>query len=190
MSNEDRRRGRPSEGLRATPEHEGRPAEKVRFQRGTCRLDCQPDRGAKAIAKPAAEADLVRAISDDRRRLQRAARSESAIFAEAADKFAADPAKSTGEPLLDSAISDGETWLAEARNLSLLSLYENRIHPRCERNMAELRRPEAERRAAFEAASAEAALLEQAAEINGQTCDAPEPFTRRDFDFRLLESPA
>lgn len=63
---------------------------------------------------------LVRAISDDRYRLKRAARSESAIFAEAADKFAGDPEKSTGGPLLDSAISNGETGLAEARNLNLL----------------------------------------------------------------------
>lgn len=135
-----------------------------------------------------AEMSLVRAISDDTFRLQRAAGFESAIFAEAADKFAADPEQSTGDPLLDSCISNGQTWLAEARNLNLLSLYENRTHRRIERNMAELRRLQAERRAQLEVAVAEAALLAQAAEITGEKADTAEPFARRNFEFSAFET--
>ena len=147
-------------------------------------------RGLERDLNPQTEAErtLPRAISDDRYRLQRAAGFESAIFAESADKFAADPYKSTGDPLLDSCIANGETWLAEAKNLNLLSTYENRIHRRWEKNMAELRRLQTEqRKAALEAAIAEAALLQQAAEINGQTCDVIEPFTRWNFEFSAPE---
>ena len=134
-----------------------------------------------------AERTLVRAISDDNFRLRRAANFESAIFAEAADKFAADPEQSTGDQLLDSCISNGQTWLAEARNLNLLSLYENRIHRRIERNTAELRRLQAERRAALDAAVAEAAILAQAAELTGEKADTAEPFLRRNFEFSAFE---
>ena len=134
-----------------------------------------------------AEIQITRQLCSDRWRLQRAAQFESAIFAERSARFASDPKNSTGDPLLDSCIANGETWVAEAKNLNLLSLYENRIHRRWEKNMAELRRLQTERKAALEAAIAEAALLEQAAEITGQTCDATEPFTRRNFEFSASE---
>jgi hypothetical protein len=137
--------------------------------------------------KTEAERQLVRAISDDNFRLRRAANFESAIFAESADKFAADPDQSTGDPLLDSCISNGETWLRESKNLNLLSLYENRIHRRVEKNMAELRRLQAERRVALEAAVAEAAILAQAAEATGEKADTADPFLRRNFEFSAFE---
>ena len=53
--------------------------------------------------------------------------------------------------------------------------------------MAELRRLQAERKAALEAAISEAALLEQAAEINGQKQDIAEPFRSRNFEFSASE---
>ena len=134
-----------------------------------------------------AEIQITRQLCDDRWRLQRAAQFESAIFAERAARFASDSENSTGDPLLDSCIANGETWLAEAKNLNLLSTYENRIHRRWEKNMAELRRLQAERKAALEAAIAEAALLAQLAESKGQSCDTSEPFTRRNFEFSASE---
>ena len=134
-----------------------------------------------------AEIQITRQLCDDRWRLQRAAQFESAIFAERAARFAADPENSTGDPLLDSCIANGETWLTEAKNLNLLSLYENRIHRRWEKNMAELRRLQNERKAALEAAIAEAALLAQLAESKGETSNPAEPFTRRNFEFSASE---
>ena len=134
-----------------------------------------------------AEIQITRQLCNDRWRLQRAAQFESAIFAERAARFASDPENSTGDPLLDSCIAHGETWLAEAKNLNLLSLYENRIHRRWEKNMAELRRLQTEREAALEAAIAEAALLAQLAESKGERSNPTEPFERRNFEFSALE---
>src|SRR5579862_13976 len=134
-----------------------------------------------------AERTLVRQISDDSYRLRRAANHESVIFAEAAEKFSADPEQSTGDPLLDSCISNGHTWLAESKNLNLLSLYESRISNRVNRNMTELRRLQSERKAALEAAIAEAAILAQAAEAKGEKPDTAEPFLRRNFEFSAFE---
>ena len=119
----------------------------------------------------------------------RSAQFESAIFAERAARFAADPENSTGDPALDSAISHGETWLAEAKNLNLLSLYDNRTHRRWEKNMAELRRLQTERKAALEAAIAEAAALAQLAESKGETANLTEPLERRGFAFSASEIP-
>ena len=137
----------------------------------------------------AAEIEISRQLCDDRWRLMRSAQFESAIFAERAARFAADPENSTGDPALDSAISHGETWLAEAKNLNLLSLYDNRTHRRWEKNMAELRRLQTERKAALEAAIAEAAALAQLAESKGETANLTEPLERRGFAFSASEIP-
>src|SRR5579862_4078738 len=134
-----------------------------------------------------AERTLVRQISDDSYRLRRAANHESVIFAEAAEKFSSDPEQSTGDPLLDSCISNGHTWLAESKNLNLLSLYESRISNRVTRNMTELRRLQTERKAALEAAIAEAAILAQAAEAKGETYNPADAFERRNFEFSAIE---
>jgi hypothetical protein len=131
----------------------------------------------------AMEAELVKAIADDRWRLQRAATLESSIFAEAAEKFAAGSAEATGDAELDVALSEGRTWIAEARNLNLLTLYESRIQRRFEKNMAELRRLQAERKAALEQAIEEAAILSQLAQSKGEAYDPAEAFTRRGFEF-------
>jgi hypothetical protein len=146
-------------------------------------------RGMRESLQPAGEAEtqLTQEICDDSWRLRRAANFESAIFADAADQFAADPEKSTGDLNIDRALSDAETWIAESRNFNLLSLYEGRIHRRRERNMAELRRLQAERRAALEAAVAEAAILAQAAEATGEKADTGAPFLRRHLEFSAFE---
>ena len=133
------------------------------------------------------EAELVKAIADDRWRLQRAATLESSIFADAAEKFVSESADATGQPELDAALSDGRTWLAEARNLNLLTLYESRIQRRFEKNMAELRKLQDNRKAALQQAIHEAALLAQLAESKGEAYNPAEAFQLRNFEFSSEE---
>ncbi len=132
------------------------------------------------------EIELVAQIADDRWRLNRASALESSIFAEGAEKLA-DSAEGTGNAELDAVLSHGRTWIAEARNLNLLTLYESRIQRRFEKNMAELRRLQSERKAALEAAIEEAALLSHLAESKGETYNPAEAFVARGFEFSPVE---
>jgi len=60
---------------------------------------------------------------------------------------------------LDLALSEGGVWIAEAKNLNLLSLYESRINRRFEKDLAIFRKLQADRKAAREQAIQETALL-------------------------------
>jgi hypothetical protein len=128
------------------------------------------------------EDQLVKSIVDDQWRMDRATCLESAIFADGAEKFAAS-SDATGEPDIDLALSKGRVWQAEAKNLNLLSLYTSRFHRRYEKNMAELRRLQAERKAALEQSIEEAALLSHMAKARGEDYNMAEAFTRRNFEF-------
>ena len=149
----------------------------------------QLSRGLHESLTPANELEcqLVKSLVDDRWRLARAATLESAIFAEAAEKFAADPEQATGDPDLDRALSDGRTWIAEAKNLNLLTLYESRIGRRFDRTLADLRKLQAERKAALAEAIEEAALLSHHARSKGETYNPAEAFEARDFEFSAVE---
>jgi hypothetical protein len=134
----------------------------------------------------ALEEELVKDIVDDRWRMNRAACLESAIFSEGAEKFAAS-SEATGDSEMDLALSEGRVWQAEARNLNLLSLYTSRFHRRHQKNMAELRRLQAERKAALEEAIQEAALLSHMAKTKGESYNMAEAFSRRNFEFSTEE---
>jgi hypothetical protein len=127
------------------------------------------------------QTNLVQQISVDRWRLQRASSLESAVFADGqtlhADELPSD------NPEVDAALAQGRTWLAESRNIALLSLCESRIQRRFERNMAELRTLQSARAAALQQAIEEAALLTQLADGQGQSFDAVEHFEARGFAF-------
>jgi hypothetical protein len=121
--------------------------------------------------------------------MNRASCLESAIFSEGVEKFVAS-CEATGDPELDLAVSEGRVWQAEAKNLNLLALYTSRFHRRFEKNMAELRRLQAERKAALEQAIAieEAALLSHMAATKGEAYNIAEAFTRRNFEFSTEET--
>jgi hypothetical protein len=112
-----------------------------------------------------AETQIVKQLCEDRWRLQRAARFESAIFAERAARFSADPGNSTGD-----------------RSSIPVSRTANPGSP--------LRRLQAERKAVREAAIAEAALLAQLAESKGERCDTSEPSRTASLNFQPPRSPA
>ncbi len=145
-------------------------------------------RGLKESLVPqcALEHQIVKSLVDDQWRIDRAACLESCIFAEGAEKFVAS-SDATGDPELDLALSQGRVWQAEAKNLNLLSLYTSRFHRRYEKNMAELRRFQATRKAALEQAIQEAALLSHLAKSKGETYNMAEAFTRCNFEFSTEE---
>ena len=134
----------------------------------------------------ALEEQLLKSIVDDQWRMDRATCLESAIFSEGAEKFAAS-SDATGDPELDLALSEGRVWQDEAKNLNLLSLYTSRFQRRFEKNMAELRRLQAERKAALEQAIEEAALLSHMAKTKGDAYNIAEAFTCRNFEFSTEE---
>jgi hypothetical protein len=129
---------------------------------------------------------VIQSLCDDRWRLNRAATFESCLFADAAEKLA-ESADATGNADLDTALSQGQTWIAEARNLNLLTLYESRIQRRLEKNRAELCRLQDARQAALAQAIEEAALLSYRAEIKGETYNPADAFTLRNFEFSAGE---
>ena len=124
----------------------------------------------------ALEISLAQSIADDRWRLHRAAALESDIFALVmSDSAEAYPAEaSTGSPESDEAMAQARAWLSRGKSLNLLGLYENRLNRHLEKNMAELRRLQADRQAAFEKALQEAELLALLAESDGQAFDPVE----------------
>jgi hypothetical protein len=145
-------------------------------------------RGMKESLAPegALEDVITKVLVDDQWRMSRATSLESSIFAEGAERFAAS-SDATGDAALDEALSAGRVWQAEAKNLNLLSLYTVRFHRRYEKNMAELRRLQAGRKASLEQAIEEAALLSHMAKSKGEAYNMAEAFTRRNFEFSTEE---
>jgi hypothetical protein len=78
------------------------------------------------------EQDLAQSIAEDRWRLNRARALESGIFAFGQSRQLVEPAD---EAMLQ-AISQAKTWLAEGKNIQLLSVYGQRIQRSIERNYA------------------------------------------------------
>src|SRR6516165_9444649 len=94
----------------------------------------------------ALETDLAQAIAEDKWRLNRARALENSIFTLGFQEHS-DP--NAGHPEVDAALAQGRTWIAQARNLQLLTTYEQRIRRSVEKNMAEIKALQAERKAAI-----------------------------------------
>jgi hypothetical protein len=143
----------------------------------------------KALAPEGAfEAGLVQSIADDRWRLFRAASLDintSAISISGPEQFI------TEHPQVGTALAQAAGWAADARNMNLLSLYENRMQRRVERNLKLLQQSQQERKAALKQAVEEAALLAQAAALKGETYNVEQDFPAHalpsQFDFSLAQ---
>jgi hypothetical protein len=121
----------------------------------------------------AMEADFVQSIADDRWRLKHAGAMENAIFAMGTTL----PGGVKHEhPEIDAAFSQARVWLSKGENLALLTLYENRIQRRVEKNMALLRQQQADRQAALQKVVEEAELLSQLAAGKGETYNIERDF--------------
>jgi hypothetical protein len=116
----------------------------------------------------ALEIDLAQAIAEDRWRLNRARALENSIFALGQSEYLT---QDSGHPQADAALAQGRTWMAHAHQLHLLTTYENRIRRSVEKNTAELRALQAERKAAVAQAEEEAMALVQLAQTEGGDYD-------------------
>jgi len=83
----------------------------------------------------ALETDLAQAIAEDRWRLNRAGPSKNAIFTLGLQEHS-DP--NAAHPEIDAALAQGRTWIAQAKNLQLLTAYEQRIRRSVERTWPSL----------------------------------------------------
>jgi hypothetical protein len=106
-------------------------------------------------------------MAEDYWRLNRARALENAVFTLGLQERS-DPAAG---PEIDAALAQGRTWIEQAKNLQLLTIYEQRIRRSVEKNMAELRALQAERKAAVAKAEKDARLLLQLAEHEGRNFD-------------------
>ncbi len=79
---------------------------------------------------------------------------------------------------IHAALAQAIAWLKEGKSLGLLTLYENRIQRRAEKDMQMLRQLQQDRQAALQQAVEEAALLAQLAASNGETYDIERDFPR------------
>jgi hypothetical protein len=129
------------------------------------------------------EQDLAQAIAADKWRLNRARAIESGIFAIGHSTQPLEPADETTMQ----AVSQAKTWLADGRDIQLLSLYQQRIQRSIERNMAELRTLRAERKAARDQAVEEAVLLSRLAKSKGETYDPAADFPPQQFVFSTAD---
>ena len=83
----------------------------------------------------------------------------------------------SGNAEVDTALAQGRVWISKGGNLQLLGLYESRIQRRFEKNMAEIRILQVDRKTSLEQLLEEADLLCQFAESKGEEAD-PSQFSR------------
>ncbi len=92
---------------------------------------------------------------------------------------------------MQTAFAQAVAWAADSKNLNLLSLYEGRMQRRVEKNVKLLQESQAQRKAALKQAVEEAALLAQAARMQGETYDVEREFPPSalppQFDISLAE---
>ena len=74
----------------------------------------------------------------------------------------------TGHAEVDDAFAQARTWSKEAHNLHLLTVYEQRIQRSCDKNMAQLRSLQTERKERIAKAMNQAKILYQLAKAQGK----------------------
>ncbi len=126
---------------------------------------------------------LAQSISDDHWRLNRARAIESSMFANVVSNSSTIGMQSgiddTGHTEVDDALANAfaqaRTWIQEARNLQLLTIYEQRIQRSVDKNTAQLKAIQSERKEQAREAMRQAKLLYQLAEAEGRSYQ-PEAF--------------
>ncbi len=118
------------------------------------------------------ERDLAQSIADDGWRLKRARAIEASTFALGVHEHVAD---NTGHSEVDDAFAQARTWRKDAHNLQLLTLYEQRIQRAMDKNKAQFKALQTERKEAAAEAMKQAKLLYRFAEAQGKPYQ-PEAF--------------
>jgi hypothetical protein len=137
------------------------------------RKHCDAIREEYAPAGPT-ESFLAQSIAEDMWRLQRARALENGIFAQGfrthVDQI------NSGHPEIDTALAQSQTWVEQAHNLQLLTVYEGRIRRTLEKNTAQLKALQVEREAAHKKAVYQATLMVEHAESKGETYEPADDF--------------
>ena len=112
------------------------------------------------------ELDCAQSIADDRWRLKRARSIEASTFALGMSEHST--AETAGHPEMDNALAQARTWRQDVHNLKLLTVYTQRIQRACEKNTAELKAIQAERKEIAKESMRQAKLLYQLAQAEGK----------------------
>ena len=118
------------------------------------------------------ERDIAQSIADDRWRLKRARAIESSTFALGMREHSGDD---TGQDEVDNAFAQARTWRENAHSLHLLTVYEQRIHRSVDRNTAQLKERQTERKEEAREAMDVATRLYRLAQAQGKPYQ-PEAF--------------
>jgi hypothetical protein len=136
------------------------PEDQAAFQK-----HCDDIRGSFAPVG-ALEITLAQSIAEDYWRLNRARALENAVFTLGLQKNSY--ADGDPNPEVETALALGRTWTQQNRSLQLLTTYERRIRRSIEKNTAELRTLQTQRKQAVAEAEEKARLLVQLAEYEAQ----------------------
>jgi hypothetical protein len=150
--------------------HAATPEDQAAFE-----LHCREFREALAPGG-LVEPELAQAIAEDTWRLKRARALENSIFAKGPNDAA-----DTGYPETDAALDTGQTWIEQARNLQLLTLYEQRINRTLTKNTASLEALQSARKAVFAQAQPEAMLLAEWTQSQGEVYDPTDDFPPSEY---------
>ena len=121
------------------------------------------------------ERELALAIVEDAWRLKRGRAVDQNIFSLAHPDMSGEPAGDF-HPEIITAASQARAFLNDAKQLQLLTLYQQRIHRTMEKNIERLEHLQTERKAARDKAFEEAQRLARLAHIEGQVYDPDEDF--------------
>jgi hypothetical protein len=113
------------------------------------------------------EQELVRNIAENYWHLKRAHAMETALFIQIEMEQADDLTPSSAH---------AQAWIDPVKGLQRIALYAGRIQRAIEKNTAELKAMQAQRKTLYALAQEEAILLTQLAEAKGQTVDATKDF--------------
>ena len=128
------------------------------------------------------ETQIAQAIAEDEWRLSRARAIENNVLALGHSTPDADVIAENTQ--IHAAFTQARTFWRNPEKFALLSIYEQRISRKIQRNEARLYALQAERKAALEQALEDARLLAEAAESEGHPYDpAPDLTTRHGFAF-------
>jgi hypothetical protein len=114
----------------------------------------------------AMEVQLAQRIAHDHWRLNRAAAIEDNLYAMGVGHLGGNECNT--HPEIDDAMTHARVYTREAKNLQLLTLYEQRINRTLQKNMALLKSMQEERRARRAAEMEEASRLLQLSEMRGR----------------------
>jgi hypothetical protein len=132
------------------------------------------------------EAWLATAIAEDQWRLNRARALENNIFAIGMSGPLA-AATDADSPEVLAAVCQARVWLADGKNLQMLSIYEQRIRRGIEKNETQLQELQAERKAERAQALEEAILLAELALSEGENYDPTDDLHENGFGFSAPE---